>query len=211
MRTKLALAALIFALGAAAPAAAQDDEVARLRMQLRTVTLQLRQAQDDQAAMQAQKIAVEAERDKAKKELAAVQGQLSHARRDTSRSDALAGELSKTRDALAKAGAATAEEKAERAKVEAASNDQTAALGQCQEANAKLLVVAREILKDYDSRGFFDAVGAREPVTKLKRVELENMAQDYRDRIDQGVYAPKPERKTDKTDKPDAVSKPDGN
>jgi len=187
-------------LGAAAPAAAQDDEVARLRMQLRTVTLQLRQAQDDQAALQAQKISAEADRDKAKKELAAVQAQLGHLRHDTSRADAIAGDLAKTKNALAKAGAASAQEKADREKLQAAAADTESTLGLCEAANARLLAVSREILKAYDDTDFFDSVMAREPVTKLKRVELENIAQDYRDRIDQGAFRPKPERASDKPD-----------
>ncbi|MEI9930391.1 MAG: hypothetical protein WDM89_07505 [Rhizomicrobium sp.] len=35
------------------------------------------------------------------------------------------------------------------------------------------------------------SIEAREPFLRLKRVELENLAQDYRDRIDGGVFDPK--------------------
>ena len=35
------------------------------------------------------------------------------------------------------------------------------------------------------SRGFWSAVGEREPFTKLKRVELENLIDDYKYRADE--------------------------
>lgn len=188
---KRALAILLLLLGAA-PAAAQDDETARLRMQLRTVTMQLRQAQDDQAAIQSQKISAEMERDQLKKQLAAAQAEAARLRRDSGRAGAAEADLAKTRDALSQAttqAAAQAQQsKAELDKIQAAALSTQTVLGACEAQNAKLLAVAREILAAYENFDALDSFGALEPFTKLKRVELQNLAQDYRDRVDAGTF-----------------------
>ena len=43
--------------------------------------------------------------------------------------------------------------------------------------------VGKEVLDLYDKRGFFDAFLTSEPVTGLKRVELENLMQGYQDNL----------------------------
>lgn len=191
MRTALALATLIFALGAAAPACAQSDDSAKLREQLRYVTLQLHQAQDDQAAILAQKAAAETERDAVKKQLASVQAELARARRDGQRVRAVEGDLTKARDALTQATSAAAQTQAERDKFHTAASNTQTVLEACQARNVQLLKVSREILAAYEGFDFVDSAEAREPFTRLKRVELENLAQDYHDRIDDGVFDPK--------------------
>lgn len=55
-----------------------------------------------------------------------------------------------------------------------------AAATRCLEANAKLVALNDEILDRFDDQGFWSAVARREPFTQLKRVELENLAADYR-------------------------------
>ena len=61
-------------------------------------------------------------------------------------------------------------------------------LAACQEKNNRLVDVSREILNAYDHTGFFDAVFESEPVLQVKRVELEKIAQDRSDRIEQGRF-----------------------
>lgn len=186
---KLALAVAIFALAPALAADAQNDD--RLRTQLRQVTIQLRQAQDDQAAMQAQKIAAEMERDTLKKQLAAAQAELARARHGGDRAGAVEGELAKVKGALGEASNAAQKDKAEREKMQADAVATLGTLAACQAKNAKLLAVARQILKEYENFDVVDAFGANEPFTRLRRVELENMAQDYQDRIDDSLFDPK--------------------
>jgi chromosome segregation ATPase len=48
------------------------------------------------------------------------------------------------------------------------------------ERNEKLHVLATEIISKLEDQGFWSAVSRREPFTQLKRVELENLADNYR-------------------------------
>jgi len=63
-------------------------------------------------------------------------------------------------------------------------------LSDCQSRNAKLFAVSGEILERYTKVNLGDVLGAREPFIGKKRVELENLAQDYEDKLlDQRVGA----------------------
>ena len=55
----------------------------------------------------------------------------------------------------------------------------------CESKNVDLVLVNRELIDHYEKKGIFDALLQHEPVTQLKRVEIENIAQEYQDRIDQ--------------------------
>lgn len=61
----------------------------------------------------------------------------------------------------------------------------------CESNNVKLLQVNRELLGQYENKDFFDSLMQREPVTGLKGVELENIVQDYQDRLDRLVFRKK--------------------
>lgn len=191
MRIRAALALLLIALGVSASAHAQSDDSERLRTQLRQVTLQLRQAQDDQAAIQAQKISAESERDAAKKQLGAAQAELARLHHNDSRATAIEGDLAKTKGALAQATEAANQQKAERDKLQAQASDVGLLYATCQGKNIKLLGISREILDAYQRFDFVDSIGASEPFIQTKRVELENQAQNYRDRIDDGIFDPR--------------------
>lgn len=54
----------------------------------------------------------------------------------------------------------------------------------CEANNAKLVGANRELLDKYKNKGVFDALFQREPVTGLKGVEIENVVEEYRDKID---------------------------
>lgn len=56
---------------------------------------------------------------------------------------------------------------------------------QCARNNAVLYNVAGDVLTRYERKGFFTTFGEKEPFTQIKRVELEKLVQDYRDKIDQ--------------------------
>jgi hypothetical protein len=52
-----------------------------------------------------------------------------------------------------------------------------------QAKNARLYQVGKEIIEWLSSKGVATALWAREPFLGLKRVELENVAEGYRDRL----------------------------
>lgn len=55
----------------------------------------------------------------------------------------------------------------------------------CNEKNAKLHDFGLQLVKVYDKPGTYEAVLRTEPFTQIKRVELENILQDYRDKLDE--------------------------
>lgn len=49
----------------------------------------------------------------------------------------------------------------------------------CYSNNKKLYAINKEILGQYENKGFWDALKQREPFTSLERVKVENLVQDY--------------------------------
>ena len=160
----------------------------RLRDQLRQTTLQLREVQDGQAALQAQKTAAEQERDALKRQVTSLQAEVVQAKRGGGEADALKQEVGKYRDALAQASQIAQQTQAERDKLHAAVTNKDASLTACEQKNADLLKVSREIVAKFEAMGAGDAVGLSEPFIQSSRVRLENMAQDYGDRIYDGQF-----------------------
>ncbi len=64
-------------------------------------------------------------------------------------------------------------------------------LNSCVARNTRLFTLASEVIDRLDDQGFWSAVARREPFTRLKRVQLENLADGYRDAAaDQRVVEP---------------------
>lgn len=67
-------------------------------------------------------------------------------------------------------------------------NGQAELIQSCGSKNAELVQINREVLGRYRKKGCFDALLQREPLTQLKRVEVENLVQEYQDQIDQNAF-----------------------
>ena len=63
-------------------------------------------------------------------------------------------------------------------------------LGVCAERNARLYVLGRELIDRYEKKSCYDSLLQSEPVTQLKRVEIENLVEDYRDKLDEQKSLP---------------------
>ena len=176
---------------AALPAGAQTLED-KLRDQLRATMNQLHQVQDDQAALQAQKAAAEQERDSLKAQLAAAKAALAHARpqRDTGATQALEAEVTQYKSAVADVTTKAQQAQADHDKIQAQLADVQKQIGACQDKNTALLKLGKDVLDAYEQFDIGDAVGANEPFIGLKRVELENLAQGFGDRLYDGKYDP---------------------
>jgi len=172
------------------PAAAQSMED-KLREELRATVTQLRQLQDDQAALQAQKVATEQERDALKAQLAAATAQLAHMPRSSGISPALGAELAKYKDAYTQAVGNAQQAQNSRDKLQADLASAQYSLSVCETRNTQLVDVGNEILASYESFDLGDALGANEPFIAIKRVELENLAQDFGDRLYDGRFDPR--------------------
>jgi hypothetical protein len=184
-------------------ATAADPEVEQLREQLRATVLQLRELQDQQAAAPAP---AQAGPDTAalKAKLDASEAALRAARRNAAASAALKADLTKAQaDSTAQAAAAQAAA-GERDKYKAALDQSNEAGRQltlerdrlrvqlnqavniataCQAKNTRLVAFAENLLNDYRKVGIGQVLAAHEPVFGLRRVQLENIAQDREDAV----------------------------
>src|SRR3569832_805803 len=206
MKVWFALPLLLLPFLANGASAQSPDE--SLRERLRQVTLQLRQVQDDQATLQAQKAAAEHEREEVKKQLVAAQAELAHTKHEGTRVAAVQQDLAKTKDALAQATSSAQQSDAERQKLQTNVTNTTTLLQACESKNAELRKVGHEILDAYSQFDFGDALGANEPFIQQHRVELENQAQTLGDRIDSGQFDPRSIRPA--APAPSAPAKPAG-
>ena len=194
--TRTAALLLLAASMLPSPAGAQGATEARLREALRTTTAQLRAAEDERARLAASEAAL-------KEELAAAKAQ--SARRANPREvDDLKAKLADASQKLAaetEAGRKSAQALAE---CQAASQDTSRArdglqgdvaalrerVAAAEAKNARMYAVGREIIDWLSNMGFGAALAARDPFLGLKRVELENAAQDYDDKLLDQKLAP---------------------
>ncbi len=199
-RALLASLALLLPAGLFAQAPAANSVETQLREALRATTLQLRTAQGELAAAQG-------EREQAKTDLAALQKRLDSLEKQAAadRSAAQAGIAGlnarlATKDAenarlAEKLEAALAdldqsrrlaEERAARlAEMKIRAADLENAGSRLRADNRELFRIGNEILERYEDFGLGRALVAREPFTKLTRVRLQNIVQDYADALEE--------------------------
>lgn len=193
-RKPLWLGLLVFSVGIE-PVQAQSQNVeARLRHLVRTTSTELQQVKAQLASEQAARAAFEKQLERLKADLAAerVRGQRLSASNAETRREA--------QTSLEKAGAQTAQyrsahqellqtahaSEAERARLasELAANGD--ALKQCEAKNAQLYALGQEILLAYEHLDVATVLAARQPFADRSRVKLDEIAQQYGDRLYQG-------------------------
>jgi chromosome segregation ATPase len=186
------------ALAAFAPAvrAAENPTEARLRDALRSTTAQLRAAEEEKARAQASEAALAKKVKELEARVAAESRPRGNPRAEAELRAALAAKTesaAKAGDALARlarceaatqeaAEAGSARER-ERSELAAQIGPLEQRLRTCETRNAALFLTAREILERYEKVGLGDVLATREPFVGSKRVQLENLAQDYMDRL----------------------------
>src|SRR5581483_6746463 len=172
-----------------APAAfAGSDADNRLRDQLRQTIIELRQLQDQNADLQA-KLA-------AKPQLTPEQqAELKNSKAAASRESAHAKQIKEELDITGKALAEYRNAYAEQQKQIAQLNGQidagkknaeaiTVQLKGCEAKNHQMTALFDEMLGQFRHRGVVDALLAKEPLTQLKRAELERITETYRDKAE---------------------------
>jgi uncharacterized coiled-coil protein SlyX len=203
------LAALVLGLTLGPAEAADENSVeARLRQALRAATVQQRALEDENATLRAK----QSKDDRQVQELtatAADQAKVIAQLRQTAdesgaaaaklrdEATALAGKLQASERSLGEAQTTLTKWKAaydEAANV-ARTRDADAKLLQtqlgettqradrCEAKNGELFKLGTEILALYQDKGPLTALFEREPVTQIKRVEIENLVQDYRSKL----------------------------
>jgi hypothetical protein len=198
--TPLFLALLVFGAGASIQAAEAPANAAeaRLRESLKNTMLQLRSAQTEAAAtlaakaqLEEEKVAVEASLETLKKEsasrdaaasvaAAALQAKLAGREAEVARlGEALEKWKASQKQALELAGA----KEAARARLAGEVIVLNRKVADQQTRNAALYKTGTEILSRYEKFGLGDALTAREPFVGVTRVKLQNLVQDYSDKL----------------------------
>ena len=190
-------------LSAAGPQA--DEAGARLRAALRSATVQLRDLQDQNAVLLAKQSEGERLRLALAEKVAADEKELDALRQQIKTGQSASAQISAQlqvekqnlamgesayRDNLAKWESAY-KEAADAARARDADAKRLDGLlvqargrtQACEAKNGELYKLGKDVLDLYDHKDFFSVLAANEPVTKLKRVELDKLIQDYEDKL----------------------------
>jgi chromosome segregation ATPase len=183
----LALLATAMA-GAGARAQSETD---RLREALRAATAQSRSLEDQRTALQAKiataerdAAALKAQIDAAKAEVRKIEKEHREAVEEFNQRLAQRDEtLEKWKSAYEEAATVARSKDAERAKFESEATAFKASTKSCQAKNVQLVKVGRELLHRYQGVSFGDMVVTSEPLVGVRRVEIQNLLQDYGDKV----------------------------
>jgi chromosome segregation ATPase len=172
-------------------AARSDAESDRLREALRNATAQSRALEDQRAALQAKLTVAEQERERLKKQNDAFRAQVKEAEqayrqavkdfndRLTERDES----LEKWKSAYGEAASVARTKDAERAKFESEAAAFKTSSKACVAKNAQLVKVGNDIVRQYEEMNPMEKIWHHEPVFGLKRVDHQNAAQDFRDKV----------------------------
>ncbi len=212
-RTLLASALAGAALGLAGAAQAQDSSMEeRLRAQLRLVTGQLQQTQNELAQMKAGGAAsapgaatraAAPDTEALRAELAQSRAQLAREREARARQDSeRTAAQQQAREAVDKAGAQVAQfrgaydellkmaraSEAERQRLGQEVALQKAAVAQCEVKNQQLYAVGMDVVNAYEKLDLNTVLSSRQPFATSRRVKLEEIAQQYGDKLYQSRF-----------------------
>lgn len=176
---------------ATATTAFADQEQDRLRDALRTATAQARRLTDQNVGLQAKLTAAEQERDRLRKQNEAYRAQIKEAEQAYRQAvkdfnDRIAARdetLEKWKSAYAEAATVARAKEAERTKFEAEAKDLQSRNKTCEGKNTQLVKISHEIVTQYEAMNPLEKLLDHDPVLGLKRVEHQNAAQDFRDKI----------------------------
>lgn len=174
-----------------APVARADAEADRLRDTLRGAISQTRALEDQRAALQAKLTEAENAQKALKEKLEATKADLTKITKDYH--DAIEQykksieehdqTLEKWRAAYEEAADVARGKEAEHVKVEGLANAFKASAKNCVVRNNELVKIGRELLARYEGANFVDATLGSEPLLGARRVEIQNLLQDYKDKI----------------------------
>lgn len=168
-----------------------DAESDKLRDALRSATAQTRSLEDQRSALQA-KVA-DAEREKATltSQVAAAKAQVKEVEKThreavdefNQRLEDRNQTLEKWKGAYEEAATVARAKDGERAKFEGEATAYKASTKSCVAKNTQLMKVGRELLRRYEGVSFGDIAVINEPLIGARRVEVQNILQDYDDKL----------------------------
>jgi chromosome segregation ATPase len=191
MQARIPRLAIFLAAALCCGEARADTETDRLRDALRNATAQTRALEDARAASQAkladaekEKAVLKAQIDAGKAAIKKLEKEQREAveefnQRLTERDET----LEKWKGAYEEAATVARTKDAERAKFEAEATAYKASTKSCLDKNVALMKVGRELLHRYDDVNFGDMLVAREPLLAEQRTRIQNLLQDYNDKL----------------------------
>src|SRR5579859_2825592 len=195
MARVFAVALLILSLAGAGAAQADSDSSpeTRLRAALKTATARIRELEDQNAQLEAKQASAERDRLEFTQKAAAADKELGELRKqgeaDKAALDQAAAtqksqgaSIAKLQDSYGKTSQALSTRDADAKRLDAVVAKLRPQLQSCESKNAQLYKIGEEVLDLYDKEDIFD-LASREPITKIKRVEIENAMQDYEDKM----------------------------
>jgi chromosome segregation ATPase len=168
-----------------------DSDTDRLRDALRSATVQMRQLEDQRAALQAkvadaerEKAAAKAQVEAAKGEARAAEKQYREAVDEFNKRLADRDEtLEKWKAAYEDAASVARSKDAERAKFEGEATTYKASTKSCVTKNGQLIKAGQELLGRYQTVTIGDAIVAHEQAFGFRRVEIQNTLQETKDKF----------------------------
>lgn len=198
---------VVVALFMGSPAWAAKDS--REKQMLRRVQQQVQQAEQARAQAEQEKASLLAEKESLEKEFKHTQSEVGTAKREAAlaKSDnvriekevmtlrkALAdletrletanGLLSDNKQLQLTTAQALAETETVKKQTESSLQDKTRTLLTCREHNGRLYALGRELIAKYQEKSCKDSILQKEPFTGLKKVEIENLFESWRDSLE---------------------------
>ncbi len=190
--------------------AGSDKKAGREKEALRRVQMQLQQVQGQVATLEQEKSQLGSQLDQARKEARAVQGKLrkliQSLSEEKSRGEQLRKEVEEVKQALAssksrladtEAGLAETSNKlqrtqqtlarteADKRQLEGVKLRNEKEIASCEDKNLKLYQTGRALMTRFEQKSCGEILAQKEPFTGLKRVEVENLLEEYRDKLDE--------------------------
>jgi chromosome segregation ATPase len=187
------------------PALGQDNTDARLRAALRTATAQVRELQDQNAMLMAKQAEAERERAALAQRVAASQREADAFRQQIvavrAATDQVTAQLATQKEAQTRVDATNQQtfarlqaeynetvqmartRDADATRFEATNAQLRGRIQVCEAKNTELSKLGMELVGLLGDRNAFGGPRYLEPLTRTKRVQIENMMQDYEDRV----------------------------
>lgn len=170
-------------------ASAQDANANAQKNAMAKAQFMLRQATTEKEAAQQQVAALQQQVDRLARDLTAAQGAASAGQKKMQTGFNETAEQWRQRDAkqigqLEELRAQLKAQAEQRAALEEQLQVQTDNFNVCYGNNKQLLGLNRELLQRYQNKGVFAALRQQEPFTGMTQVEVENLVQDYRYKLD---------------------------
>ena len=181
MLNKAVLLLVIGSLYSAACFSADQNQAARMQQVLRQLGLEKQQLTDQLAKLQ--KDLADAKTNNGKLE-ARAKSLEQRADKSTKANEVAVERIDLFNDRLKESLMKLRETIIELRKAEATLGEQKSQLTTCMRMNVQLYDAGKDLLTKYEEKGVWDALTQRELITGLKQVEVENIIEDYRYKIE---------------------------